>query len=191
MLLATLDLFLLLGGIGARWRRGFGSLWPANENGFADPIAGAGMEEHAHWFGRRVGAAIGRLRRPGPVSAASAAAPPGVRRLRSGAARLYLVEPAEGAWITWDDAMDHLRDDFYRPLKAKLGVGAIGSARRGAREPSPLVIQIKPSAGGFVGVALVFAAPLWGDSRGPWSAWDGAFGSGFADLQLVEVDLPS
>lgn len=89
---AALGLLLLPGGLGGRWRRGFGSLWTMEAGRFTDPVVGGDRAARCDWIRGRVCAALASLRFPGvPVRPV----PPGVRSLRD-LARLYLIELGRG-----------------------------------------------------------------------------------------------
>ena len=183
---AALDLFLLLGGVGGRSRRGFGSLWDGDERGFRDPIAGGSVADRGAWLEARLAEALRRL---GAPQGGSAGPPPrGMRVLRRGEVRVFLVESDSGPWASWNEAMDHLRDDFYRPLKQALGVTAIGSGD--PREASPLLVQIKPAEQGLVGLVVAFRWNGFASSHGPWGKLDRAHASGFTGLRVEEVTVP-
>lgn len=192
---AALDLFVLLGGIGGRWRRGFGSLWPVGGKTWYEALAGETVDDRKTRLAQRIeadvlkiGAAVGAFAPEVMSSRPSREA--GVRKLRSGLARVYLVEPDGGTWATWDAAMDALRTKYYRPLKGRLGVDVDRIGDITDRQPSPLVIQIKPATRGYVGVVSVFYSPRLEDSNGPWGVWDGVSSKAFPGLTIAEVSLP-
>lgn len=216
----TLDLLLLLGGVGSRWRRGFGSLWRVDDAGhWSDRVTGETPADRASWMEKRVRDALTVI--DGPPPRPPAGSPRGgFRMLRGGGARVYVIEPEEGAWRTWQEAMGDagagggLRDLFYRPLKSRInnwdtwvrsawstggeGVGGIGSFA--PREPSPVTIQIKPAestagAVSFVGVVCVFFSDWFTDwlAAPPpvsWTEWDRVMAPGFSGLAITPIALP-
>ncbi len=198
--LGAFRLLQFLGGIGGRWRRGFGSIWEVERDGsWRDPIYGGDLPSRAAWLEREVSAAVAAIR-------ASGAPPParesGIRALRKDSAKLYLVEPSQGTWSTWEQAMDQLRDDFYREIKRRFTswfgdqIDALGSLV--PRQPSPVTIQIKPaSSGDSVGVVVVwFSEAIEAGMGTRWAAWEEALKSPFAGskgrapLVFQEIPLP-
>lgn len=178
IVITSLWLLFALGGVGARTRRGFGSLdvRPVDETtnrlcqelglsfATADDLASiaqdyAGSLEQAH----RIAAS---------QAGVAAGAVPEVPSLRTGRARLYLVCPREKAWASWSAAMNEIRDRCYREYKDQVGTadGPFGKKQLGSA--SFMHIQIKrDGAGGFFGVLLAFRAennsdPGWGKLDG-------------------------
>lgn len=200
--LGALWLVMMLSGFGARIRRGFGSLalfpkdtetaqalqnldlsftYPgADLKGIAATLM-AGLSRVKAVFQHY--AAIGS---PSPAST--------YRVLSAQTARLYLIRPKGRFWGRWQDAMDDLRDNVFRPLKQVIspvvnpltGSPSIGSAS--PRQPSPLIIQIKRTgAGGYFGVLLAFKEDLY---FGPgWGTLD-SFLRGLTGYEVEAVTLP-
>jgi len=141
----SLWLLSMLGGIGARWRRGFGSIklkinnqteyedfsfeYPANK---VEEVLKTHLYNNAsQWTSFSSNFPI----------------------LKN--TKIYYLKPSGYRWNTWQQTMNDLRDKFYRAFKKKIGFSSIGSAN--PREASPLVIQIKQTQGGeFFGIVLVF-----------------------------------
>lgn len=182
----AVELFLLLGGLGGRWRRGFGSLWRVDD-GWMNPITGETERERAEWLGRAIRGAVGKIS-PGGSSGTPILAH-GVRILRRGAAKVYVIEPLEGHWNKWSAAMDALRQRYYSEVRTRLNYSSIG--RLNPRDPSPLIIQIKPASDRLVGVATVFHDPHFDDKGTAWAKWDAAVSGPFDRLLVTEVTLPS
>jgi len=141
----SLWLLSMLGGIGARWRRGFGSIklkinnqteyedfsfeYPANR---VEEILKTHLYNNASQW-----------------TSFSSNFP----TLKN--TKIYYLKPSDYRWNTWQQVMNDLRDKFYRTFKKKIGLSSIGSAN--PRKPSPLAIQIKQTqAGDFFGIVLVF-----------------------------------
>ena len=124
----TLAFISSFGGLGARWRRGFGSV-EIYKNGVPlnfdlDNIKVRGISH---------------------------------KDLKTfpnlGSVNFWEIWPSQGDWTNWRDAMNSIRDKFYRPLKKLLGLRGIGSAN--SRCASPLIISIKEKENRFYGVVLV------------------------------------
>ncbi len=194
--LGSLKLLCLLGGIGGRWRRGFGSVWPVGADAsWAAPIGGEDLPQRAQWLEQHVHAAVAAVR-PARAGTPRPSQASGIRVLRADSARLFLVEPRNGSWKSWEEAMDALRDDFYRRLKGEftkwfgLKIESIGRIKP-ERQPSPIIIQIKPTKwGGLVGVVLVlFSEAIEAGMGSRWAAWDQANISAL-NLAVQKVALP-
>lgn len=171
-----------LGGVGNRSRRGFGSLflqWEGAEVGSRGQAAlpelackDADLTSAANWLQgglglvRRTYGEFAGDRRRGMENAR-----PSFSVLAPGRARLWVVGPGNGLWREWTQAIDDLRERFYRPFKGHLGADSIG--RRYGAGPdgtgllSPLAIQIKKTAaGGYFGVLLAFENSRYFDRDG-------------------------
>lgn len=176
----SLWLALMLGGFGARSRRGFGSLRvlaPERVEEVPFVYPSARPEQVAAFLARTLAAASAALlggARPSRNARAATGRdlPMEVWPVGSpDACGLWAVAPAaEGAWPDWQRAMNGMRE-LYRTLKREvrapslppLGRPSIGSAAGPfGRDPSPLVLQLKRAAdGGFFGLVLAL------DDRGP------------------------
>ncbi len=130
--------FSLLGGAGARWRRGFGSLMEADFIPSSDTPEEL-VEEYKSVLqlnGKSFRATYGDAGLFMNLTSTS----------------IFLVFPEEGFWNGWTRAMNSLRERIYRPLKGKSRSIII----RGYRG-SPLTIQIKKNRSGkYYGVLMVF-----------------------------------
>ena len=128
----------LLGGAGARWRRGFGSLMEADFIPSSDTPEGL-VEEYKSVLqlnGKSFRATYGDAGLFMNLTSTS----------------IFLVFPEGGFWKGWKGAMNSLRERIYRPLKGKSESITI----RGYRG-SPLIIQIKKNGSGkYYGVLMVF-----------------------------------
>ena len=127
----SLWLLSMLGGIGARWRRGFGSIklkinnqteyedfsfeYPANK--IEEVLKTHLYNNTSQWTSFSSNFPI----------------------LKN--TKIYYLKPSNHRWNTWQQTMNDLRDEFYRAFKKKIGLSSIGSAN--PREASPLIIQIK------------------------------------------------
>lgn len=165
LVLGSLWLSAMLGGVGARSRRGFGSLilvpdndatrQAAQELGLNFSYSDASLEgiessletqlQKVHNYFVRYASGIGS---PSPARY------PVLSQTR---AKLWLIKPQEGFWAKWEDSMNKLREDIYRAFKNSKGLSEIGSARPGRRQASPLIIQIKRATrDNYFGVLLAF-----------------------------------
>lgn len=171
-LLSSLGLLCLLGGIGGRTRRCFGSMslaghpsnyqdlaknrnWPALSS--MQPITVA--EESIEMIGNVVSSQLRDLLRVNCVSYdPSVVSKINYSALAKGVTRFYLIgiKTQNGGFKLWDDwesamgptdpkistTVPSLQQDFYKDFK-KLGkITSIGTVK--PREASPIVIQIKP-----------------------------------------------
>ena len=135
----TIKFLSFFGGLGARWRRGFSSvMWTealfsgGNLDEIIDEIKKI-LELNTFRFVNNNDNNFDRF-----------------MNLRN--TSIYLINPKNKFWNSWTDAMDSLRDKFYRPLKKMLGI-KFGRT-------SPLVIQIKKSGdNNYFGVLLLWK--LW------------------------------
>jgi len=168
-LLAVLWLLAMLGGVGARTRRGFGSIvfLPADTETEARAQAvgldflqqDVSLAERA----RQIRAGIVQARRLIHVPGRPGAKAERRQRVLSGpAARLCLIEPMEGPWENWKDAMNDLREQVYRGYKRHLdSAGKKGKIKEVATphsspRRSPLLVQVKQGSSGYFGVLLAF-----------------------------------
>jgi len=151
----SLMLLSLFGGIGARWRRGFGSVQIENEN-FS--FNGENLEKMAADIKSKIKKLKGNLKQNNFINILNT--------------KIYLIKPKNNFFNSWDLAMDDLRDNFYRKLKKNLGVDKIAyKPRYGERAVSPLIIQIKKIGNNYFGVILV------------WDGWPSDFESLLSSFQ--------
>ncbi len=125
----TLWLLSNLGGIGARWRRGFGSVM---------------REEDMKLDIESIVKELRKFKQNSQDKTGNC----GFMHL--GNTDIFILS---GNWYSWKDAMNDLRDDFYRALKNIWGIRAIAIGN--PRSVSPLIIQIKKFKGKFYGVILI------------------------------------
>ena len=134
----SLMLLSLFGGIGARWRRGFGSVQIENFKLKSDTLESLSNE---------IRVKIKNLRgsnKPDNFTSISNT-------------KIYLIKPKGKFWNSWESAMNDLRDNFYRKMKNQLKTNRIAYRPYGDREVSPLIIQIKKlEKGNYFGVILVW-----------------------------------
>jgi len=134
----SLMLLSLFGGIGARWRRGFGSVQIENFKLKSDTLESLSNE---------IRVKIKNLRgsnKPNNFMSISNT-------------KIYLIKPKGKFWNSWESAMNDLRDNFYRKMKNQLKTNRIAYRPYGDREVSPLIIQIKKlEKGNYFGVILVW-----------------------------------
>lgn len=135
----SLKLLSLFGGIGARWRRGFGSIEVKEfELKEENNLASIAKEIRSH---------INVLKGPNNLS--------GFMNISN--TKLLLLKPQNASWNSWESAMNDLRENFYRSLKRNFGVPKIAyKPPNGDREVSPLIIQIKRIRNTYHGVILVW-----------------------------------
>jgi len=134
----SLMLLSLFGGIGARWRRGFGSVQIENFKLKSDTLESLSNE------------IMGKIKnlkgsnKPNNFTSISNT-------------KIYLIKPKGKFWNSWESAMNDLRDNFYRKMKNQLKTNRIAYRPYGDREVSPLIIQIKKlEKGNYFGVILVW-----------------------------------
>ncbi|MFN4226537.1 MAG: type III-B CRISPR module RAMP protein Cmr1 [Candidatus Ratteibacteria bacterium] len=135
----TLFFLTNFGGIGARWRRGFGSIMIKDNKNFQ--ISGNRVEEIAEELKKKL--------KQFPINQSKQ----DFDFMNLSNTSIYLIPPKNNFWRSWEDAMNELRDNFYRELKRKLSVEAIAIGN--PRKVSPLIIQIKKISKGFYGVVLI------------------------------------
>ncbi|MCM8809922.1 MAG: type III-B CRISPR module RAMP protein Cmr1 [Candidatus Omnitrophica bacterium] len=134
----TLFFLSNFGGLGARWRRGFGSVMV---EGFK--ILGNDLEEIAQNLEQELNNFQDFRNEKNEQSF-----------MNLSNTSIYLVSPKSKLWDTWVKAMDELRDNLYRELKKRLSISAIAIGK--PRKVSPLIIQIKKTNGGYYGVILIW-----------------------------------
>lgn len=190
----ALWLAAMLGGVGNRSRRGFGSLsleWadPDAPGALCEVLPGLAypdgdIEHIATWLEKALAEVRSSYARLAGTSGGGAAS--GFSALSGGTARLWLVTPSNGFWSDWSEAMGALREDPYRAYKANQDLTSIGNAR--PREASPLIIQIKRTSGGeYFGVLLAFENAKY---LGAKSCHLDSFLKGTSILTSLEVKLP-
>ncbi|MEO0224183.1 MAG: type III-B CRISPR module RAMP protein Cmr1 [candidate division WOR-3 bacterium] len=129
-LIETIFFMTNFGGIGARWRRGFGSIQLDNENEDFEKIKKEIKQKLASF----------------PKNSNNN------DFMNISNTSIYLITKKDGnLWNSWQDCMNDLRDNFYRALKNKLNVDKIILGRA-----SPLIIQIKKAKEGYYGVVLLW-----------------------------------
>jgi len=204
LVLPSLWLFSMLGGLGNRARRGFGSLalTPEDEQtkeavrklelefsypdkplkDIKDTLEAHLKKVHGYFTGY----------------APTISSPPQAQFpvLSKAQAKLWLIAPKGGFWASWQEAMGPqqarggLRDHIYRAYKTIQGLDAIGCAK--PRLASPLTIQIKRTGQDkYLGVILAFDDTKSGSFYfGPtWAVLDG-FLKGLSAYEVCEVALP-
>jgi len=134
----SLMLLSFFGGIGGRWRRGFGSVqiedFEFKENTFQNLV-----EEIKQKIKNLKGS-----NKPTNFMSISDT-------------KIYLIKPKNKFWNSWSGAMDNLRDNFYRELKKYIRKEKIAyKPSFGQREVSPLIIQIKKVGDNYFGVVLAW-----------------------------------
>ncbi|MBK1700191.1 type III-B CRISPR module RAMP protein Cmr1 [Thiococcus pfennigii] len=153
-------LISMLGGVGARTRRGFGSLAIALTD--ADFRASAALQDLDLRFAvdsdlcqiavaYESGLKIARRALAEAAGIGSPRANADLPALHASKAALFVVRAPGGAWSDWEAAMNGLRTDFYGGYKQSFSVhNRLGS-------PSNLNLQLKRDATGeFYGVVLCF-----------------------------------
>jgi len=104
-------------------------------------------------------------------------------------AKLWLIKPRYRFWTSWQEAMNELRDNIYRFYKASFNLSAIGSAD--PRFASPLIIQIKRAAlNRYFGVLLAFDHSWYRQQW--WVSWTQLeeFLQSLLGYEYQEVTLP-
>ncbi|MCR4430970.1 MAG: type III-B CRISPR module RAMP protein Cmr1 [Tepidanaerobacteraceae bacterium] len=139
----TLWLISSLGGLGARWRRGFGSisideLEKHGENYYG--LEGDNLKQIAEKMSSRLQGYKGDNN--------------SLKFMHLGNTHIYLMKPKKDFWHSWNGAMNELWDKFYRPFKKEKGISAIGGAK--PRRASPMIIQIKKTthSNNYFGIVL-------------------------------------
>lgn len=162
MALSSLWLTAMLGGLGNRARRGFGSLALSPEEDTTEAIQRLNLDfsypnkslaDIAQWLEKGLNQVHGHFKNY--VSAVDSPPPAKFSVPSKAQAKLWLIKPQNEFWSTWSEAMNALREDIYRSYKGAKSLPEIGSAR--PRLASPLIIQIKRIARDkYFGVLLVF-----------------------------------
>jgi CRISPR-associated RAMP protein, Cmr1 family len=165
----SLMLLSLFGGIGARWRRGFGSVQIEDFS-----YKGKNFEELANELKNK----IEDLKE---VQVKDNEKLNDFMNITN--TKIYLIKPKNEFWNKWDSAMNDLRDNFYRKMKNQLKTNRIAYKTYGDREVLPLIIQIKKlEKGNYFGVILV------------WEKWNGfgefeKFLRGLENYEIKEVKI--
>lgn len=163
--LGALWLTVMLGGLGGRSRRGFGSLTftPEDEQtkqkiqelGLDFSYPEKSLKEIKSALEAQLEKVHGYL--SGYVPSIGSPSSANFPVLSQTQAKLWLIKPRAGFWTGWEDAMNGLREDVYRAYKKSKTppLQEIGSAN--PRLASPLLIQIKRVASNkYLGVLLAF-----------------------------------
>jgi len=202
--LSSLWLLTMLGGLGNRARRGFGSLSLAPEDeqtkkaaqelGFDFSYPDKSLEDVKGTLETQLKKVHGYFTSCAlPTSSPPPAQFPVLSRAQ---AKLWLIAPRGRFWTSWQEAMGPhqapggLRDDIYRAYKTIQGLDAIGGAK--PRLASPLTIQIKRTGQDkYLGVILAFDDTKSGSFYfGPtWAVLDG-FLKRLSAYEVHEVALP-
>jgi CRISPR-associated protein Cmr1 len=119
----AIKLLHYFGGIGGRWRRGFGSI-------MVEEI----MNEDSNI--KTLDELRDKIKKLFPITSNNTNNYMGITNTS-----IFFIKPNDRFWSTWEKAMNELRDNFYRPLKVFLKLSSIGSFN--PRKASPLIIQIK------------------------------------------------
>jgi CRISPR-associated protein Cmr1 len=140
----SLMLLSLFGGIGARWRRGFGSVQIEDFS-----YKGKNFEELANELKNK----IKDLKE---VQVKDNKKLNDFMNIKN--TKIYLIKPKNDFWNSWDSAMNDLRDNFYRKMKNQLKMEKIAyKPSNGERKVSPVIIQIKKTKNNnYFGVVLVY-----------------------------------
>lgn len=135
----------LFGGIGARWRRGFGSIVVEE---FI--LCGEELEE----IKKEINEKLMELNIQRDVSKIK----PLQEFINFTNTKIFLIKPKNEFWDSYESAMNDLRDNFYRALKHELKTSEVSYSPKGSkRKTSPLIIQIKKNAKNhYFGVILVW-----------------------------------
>lgn len=167
LVLGALWLMAMLGGLGSRVRRGFGSLAfiPEDEQTkriFQDlelnfSCSGESFQEIKNALQNQ----LMKVRKyfadyaTHTTALSSAGSPAKFPVLAKTQAKLWLVKPKGRFWSKWFEAMDDLRERIYRAYRKSEKLREIGSAQ--PRQASPLLIQIKRTINHtYFGILLVF-----------------------------------
>lgn len=164
--IGSLWLATMLGGFGARSRRGFGSLAVSTDDDTTSAVLerlglsfASGDESPANWFCQSLRSIRKDLAELPGLSRGTPALPL-FPVLSPQYARTYLIWPQEGQWTDWQSAMVGLREHVYRPFKRPLNPKAIGLPRAHDSDQglsSPLVVQVKRTRPkSFIGVLVAF-----------------------------------
>lgn len=138
----TLQFLSCFGGIGARWRRGFGSVEKEED------IQTSLEDTLKRW--EKV------LREIKNSKQTVYKNPRDSEFMHLGNTKIFILRAINREWINWEYVMNDLRDKFYRQLKKNLNVDKIVCEKCGEREISPLIIQIKKLRNEFYSVVLLW-----------------------------------
>jgi len=94
----SIMLLSLFGGIGARWRRGFGGVQATKLELKSDELENLSKE-----INEKIKNLKGNDNKPDDFMSISNT-------------KIYLMKPENKFWNSWESAMDDLRDNFYRKL---------------------------------------------------------------------------
>lgn len=132
----TLFFLSNFGGLGARWRRGFGSIIIEGYH-----IDGSNLEEIKNNLNQKL--------QSFPISSNN-----NKDFINLSSTSIYLISPKNRFWNSWEETMNNLRDNFYRELKNRLNIRRI--AIDSERAFSPLIIQIKKINTNYYGSILIW-----------------------------------
>ncbi len=137
----SLKFLSLFGGLGARWRRGFGSVEVKGFKWEGEDLDSLGD------FAKNI---ISNYKCKYNLSQQNF--------MNITNTVVYIVKPKNGFWRNWEVAMNGLRDNFYREIKKFLNVRSISyKPPKGQRDVSPVIIQIKRADNNkYFGVVLVY-----------------------------------
>lgn len=188
-------LLSMLGGVGARTRRGFGSLALGLIG--ADARACAVVQDLPLPFSvegdlwqvgdtYRKGIASARRVLADAAGIGAPRANTALPALHASTATLFVVRAEGGAWRDWQAAMNGLRTDFYSKYKEAFGVGnRLGS-------PSNLHLQLKRDVvGDFYGVVLCFNTEQQHSDQGCDDLANQLYELDDNGWEVQRVDLPS
>jgi len=173
--LCSLWLTAMLGGVGNRSRRGFGSLALSPKGSSTVRVTqhlnldfsypDKPLKDIAEFLESNLKQIYSFFKHYAPAVSPVA---PKFFVLSKTQAKLWLIEPRDRFWTSWQEAMNELRDNFYRFYKTSFNLSAIGSAN--PRFASPLIIQIKRVAlTRYFGVLLAFDHSWYNQQW--WSSW--------------------
>jgi CRISPR-associated protein Cmr1 len=197
LVLPSLWLFSMLGGLGNRARRGFGSLALTPDEQTTEAVQKLGLDfsypdKPLKDIKDTLEACLKKAHGYFTSYAPTISSPPSAQFpvLSKAQAKLWLIKPQDGFWSSWSNAMNDLREHIYRGYKRSKRLQEIGSAN--PRLASPLIIQIKRAAQDkYFGVLLVF------DEQHNKQQYLGAnwsdfisFLNGLASYEHQEVTLP-
>lgn len=189
IVLGSFWLLAMLSGVGARTRRGFGSVW-LNPQGAYTLQAFEGLKLPLQLNGdvnnasSMLASGIANLRDAFARYAGVSPSEPGHQHFPSlckGQCKCWLITKDDNPWKKWEDCMNDLRDEVYKGFKTEL-------SRRDLGKPSPLHIQVKRFLeGDHYGVLTAFQhEQLFGLH---WTKFD-VFLRGLHNYKCAEVMLP-
>ncbi|WP_235619553.1 type III-B CRISPR module RAMP protein Cmr1 [Caldanaerobacter subterraneus] len=134
----------LFGGIGARWRRGFGSIIVKEFAFYGEELEGIGKEINKRLEELNIKNSL-KIK-------------PFEEFINFRNTNIFLIKPKNSFWDSYESAMNDLRDNFYRALKHELKISELSySPRESRRKASPLIIQIKKNVKNhYFGVILIW-----------------------------------